>query len=478
MSLHKVSIQFQRTIIFVLKAFLYVGIFYIFFLLFYIDSPQIIRPSRTSGVTMTTFAAVLLSLTTAYGGYCVGKKKSKDIILSVFIATLLTDFITYFEFVIMNFNQYNKQYLDFTNIGILFIVILLQLIYIYLLTYLGNYVFFRINPPEKCVVIVPDTEKVAEYVQKIGKFKKQFEIVYIITSEDTYTCKKHIRVSDTVFLFDMLEGLKAELIDYSYRHHKNIYYNLELADVVINQSKHTVIDDISLLHTSFKGLTFEQRIIKRLVDVLVSGIALLILSPIFLIEAIAIKISDRGPVFYKQERLTREGKPFQVLKFRTMVVDAEKGKAMLSSKNDSRITPIGKFLRATRLDEIPQLINVFLGQMSIVGPRPERRSIAAEYTKDLPEFKFRLRAKAGLTGLAQIRGKYNTSPKDKLILDLMYIEGYSIWKDFLIMLQTLLIFFKTDSTEGFDEDQHIEFEIKSINTHKINEKNEDINYDL
>ncbi len=470
MDVQKLGVQFQRTIIFVLKSILYIGIFYIFFILFYIDSPQIMRPSRTSGVTMTTFAAILLSLNAAYGGFNVGKKKSKEIFLGLFMATFISDVVTYFEFTIMNVNQYNKQSLDFSNVGILFIVLLVQLIYIYLLTYLGNFIYFSINPPEKCVIILKDSSKIEEYTKKINKFKKQFSIDYIITDDDTYECKKHIRISDTVFLFDVSEGLKATLIDYSYRHQKNVYYNLELADVVINQSKHTVIDDMSLLYTSFKGLSFEQRIIKRLIDIIVSGVALIALLPLMILEAIAIKLYDRGPIFYKQERLTREGKTFLVLKFRTMVVNAENGKAVLSSKNDNRVTAIGRFLRATRLDETPQLINVFLGQMSIVGPRPERRSIAAEYTKDIPEFKFRLRAKAGLTGLAQIRGKYNTSPKDKLILDLMYIESYTVWRDILIMFQTLLIFFKTESTEGFSEDQNTEFEIKHLNDQRKSEE--------
>ena len=190
--------------------------------------------------------------------------------------------------------------------------------------------------------------------------------------------------------------------------------------------------------------------VKRIFDVIMSFILILLLSPVFLGIAIWIRLDSSGPVFYKQERLTIDGRKFYVLKFRTMVVDAEKSGAMLAKKNDDRITPVGKFLRATRMDELPQFINVLKGEMSIVGPRPERASIAEEYYKDVPEFRYRLRAKAGLTGLAQIAGKYNTTPKDKLMLDLMYIEKYSVWMDILLIFQTLKVFFKKDSTEGVD----------------------------
>ena len=153
-------------------------------------------------------------------------------------------------------------------------------------------------------------------------------------------------------------------------------------------------------------------------------------------------------VFYKQERTTIDGRVFNVLKFRTMVEDAEKDGAVLAAKNDDRITKVGGFLRKTRLDEIPQLLNIIAGDMSIVGPRPERQELNEEYEKGLPEFSYRLRVKAGLTGLAQIEGNYNTSPKDKLTLDLMYIENYSLKLDFKIMLRTLVVVFLPHKSDG------------------------------
>lgn len=194
---------------------------------------------------------------------------------------------------------------------------------------------------------------------------------------------------------------------------------------------------------------------KRAIDIVVSLIAAIILSPVFLITAIAIKVTDHGPVFYKQVRLTKDGKEFKILKFRSMRVDAEKdGVARLSTgENDSRITPVGKIIRACRVDELPQLFNILKGDLSIVGPRPERPEIASQYCEEMPEFALRLQAKAGLTGYAQVYGKYNTTPYDKLTMDLMYIAHPSIVEDLKIMLATVKILFLPESTEGIAEGQ-------------------------
>ena len=176
-----------------------------------------------------------------------------------------------------------------------------------------------------------------------------------------------------------------------------------------------------------------------------------IFAPIMLLVALAIKLEDGGPVFFKQKRMTRNGREFDILKFRSMIVDAEKyAGAVLATDNDPRITKVGKFIRATRMDEFPQLLNILKGDMSVVGPRPEMIENVSKYTAELPEFSYRLKVKGGLTGYAQIVGKYNTSPKDKLVLDLMYIEKYSLWLDFKLIMQTVTVLFKAgDSTKGF-----------------------------
>ena len=193
---------------------------------------------------------------------------------------------------------------------------------------------------------------------------------------------------------------------------------------------------------------------KRLGDIIIALIVIILLSPIMLCAAVAVKINDGGPAFYRQKRVGRDLREIRIFKFRTMVQNAEAdGKARLASEDDPRILPIGRLLRATRLDELPQIYNILKGDMSIVGPRPERPELAAELEKEIPEFSFRLQVKAGLTGYAQVYGKYNTTPYDKLKLDLTYIEDYSVWMDIKLMLLTLKILFKAESTEGVDSKQ-------------------------
>ena len=189
-------------------------------------------------------------------------------------------------------------------------------------------------------------------------------------------------------------------------------------------------------------------------DIVLSGLSLIILSPVFLITAIAIKLEDRGPVFFRQERCTLYGRVFSILKFRSMIVGAEKaGVSVPATEKDPRITKVGAFIRATRIDELPQLINILKGDMSIVGPRPERVEHVEKYSREIPEFSYRLMVKGGLTGYAQVYGKYNTTAYDKLKLDLMYIQNYSLLLDIELILKTIKILFTKESTEGFSEER-------------------------
>ena len=198
-------------------------------------------------------------------------------------------------------------------------------------------------------------------------------------------------------------------------------------------------------------------------DILLCSIAMIVAAPVMAVVAIAIKLEDGGPVFFKQKRMTRNGREFDILKFRSMIVDAEKyAGAVLATDNDPRITKVGKVIRATRLDELPQILNILKGDMSIVGPRPERKVIADEYCKDIPEFAYRLKVRGGLTGYAQIYGKYNTSAYDKLRLDLMYIENYSFMLDIKLIILTLRIIFSKESTEGIDKQFEAQQKIEEL----------------
>lgn len=229
----------------------------------------------------------------------------------------------------------------------------------------------------------------------------------------------------------------------------------KISDILIRSSVELNLFDSPLLLSRNIDLTVEQQWMKRAVDVVVSGIAAIITLPLFAVIVIGIKLTDGGPVFYTQTRMTKDGKHFQIYKFRTMIQNAEKlSGARLASEHDPRILPIGRVLRATRLDELPQIYNILKGEMSVVGPRPERPELAAEIMKEIPEFSYRLKVKAGLTGYAQIYGKYNTTFYDKLKLDLTYIRNYSLLLDLKLILMTPKILLMKESTEGVIEENH------------------------
>jgi len=425
---------------------MFVCLFVGFFGLYYPSmSLHLFKLTRVMAATGLMFSISGISFIRLYGGFAVGKKKSKEVTYSVFLASMMTDFVTYILFCIMV-----KQIL---NLGTLFTILIVHYLTAFIFARFGNYVYFKINPPEKCVIFYdPEVTPLDSYLAKIGKYKKQYRITEIVDYHQDLNYHPIVRRNDSVFLFDIPMKEKSELIDYCYKRSKNIYSLPEVSDIIINHSHQVMLDDTALLATTQSELTFEQRIIKRLVDVVLSAIGLVVASPIMLFEAIAIKLEDGGPILFKQDRITKNGKMFKVLKFRTMIVDADKAGYRPAADHDDRITKVGRVLRKLRIDELPQLVNIFWGDMSIVGPRPERIEHVEKYVEMYPEFKYRHRVKAGLTGLAQIVGKYNTSPKDKLMLDLMYIEKYSIWLDFKLMFQTLNVLFKSDSTEGFRQE--------------------------
>ena len=259
--------------------------------------------------------------------------------------------------------------------------------------------------------------------------------------------------ADTVFFYNLSITERTPLIAYCYHREKEIFNSIEIADVVSMGSVQALFVDTPMLHHKVKGLTFEQRIIKRSMDIFFSAIGLIVASPIMLAAAITIKLEDGGPVIYQQPRVTYAGRVFNVYKFRSMRV--QDGAIHQSvTKDDDRITKVGHILRKFRIDELPQLVNILKSDMSLVGPRPEMVENVRKYTADYPEFSYRNRAKAGLTGMAQIYGKYNTSPADKLALDLSYIENYSILLDIKLILRTLTVLLSSDdSTEAFDKEE-------------------------
>ncbi len=264
---------------------------------------------------------------------------------------------------------------------------------------------------------------------------------------------------DAVLLNGLAAPLRNVLLKICYEADERVYFTPDIADILVKASGNFNVLATPLYLNRNVPMTFSQRFWKRFFDIVLSLIFLIVLSPLFLGISIAIKTDDGGPVLFRQKRCTLGGREFQILKFRSMVVDAESdGRPHPATEHDERITRVGHFLRASRMDELPQLINILRGDMSIVGPRPERVEHVRKYTQDLPEFRYRLKMKGGLTGYAQVYGKYNTTALDKLKMDLVYITNYSLLLDVQIIFETVKTLFRKESTEGFSEEQSRELQ--------------------
>ena len=312
--------------------------------------------------------------------------------------------------------------------------------------------FYRNHQPQKTLVVY-DARHGAENLISAYDMEKSFEVIGVHAVEDVLNNISVLDQSQVVFICGIHSTDRNKILKECMYRDLQVYIIPRIGDVLMSGAEKMHMFHLPMLRSKrFQPLS-EYRTVKRMLDIVFSGLALIAFSPIMIVTAIVVK-QDGGPAFYKQTRLTQNGKTFQILKFRSMCVDAEKysGAVLSSGENDPRITKIGRFIRACRIDEMPQLINIFKGEMSIVGPRPERPEIAAVYERELPEFKLRLQAKAGLTGYAQVYRKYNTTPYDKLLMDLMYISSASLFMDLRIAIETFRILFDKQSTEGIGDE--------------------------
>jgi exopolysaccharide biosynthesis polyprenyl glycosylphosphotransferase len=393
------------------------------------------------------YFVLLVLVTNVFGGTKVGYLKNGDIIMSHVFSILMTNIISYFQISLMaNWVVRIWPMVELTLVQILFAVGW---------TYLEAAMYRRAFPPLRLLLIHGD-RPIDSILYKFGTRRDKYEITRCmnISEGDDLIKKEIVNGYDAVVLWDIQTSVRNKLMKFIYSRGIRIYMMPKISDVLVQGSVQLHLFDTPILMTREYALTTGQRIAKRILDLIFAFILLILASPFMLITAICIKCYDGGPVFYKQVRCTINRKQFTILKFRSMRVDAEKdGVARLAQKNDDRITPIGRFIRSTRIDELPQLFNIIRGDMSFIGPRPERPEIIEQYMEEMPEFAFRMRVKAGLAGYAQVYGKYNTTPYDKLKLDLTYIENYSVGLDFKLLLLTMKIVLKPESTEGVDTTQ-------------------------
>ena len=339
------------------------------------------------------------------------------------------------------------------RIRLFLLAFVLQFVLILINTFLFNRLYAHFDEPRK-IMILYGSEDYKRLLMKIQEKNRRYQVLACMSeSEDISAILETLAKCKDVYLCDVRDEVKDRVILFCNAHQKDIHISMDIGDLLILGDEVSHSFDTPFLRNKKTPVAWYYPFLKRLSDIVISVTAILLLSPIMIVTALGIKLYDHGPVFYKQTRLTKDGRRFEIIKFRSMKMDAEKNGAQLSTVHDARITPIGKIIRKLRIDELPQLFNILKNDMAVVGPRPERPEIASQYEQDIPEFHLRLRVKAGLTGYAQVYGKYNTTPLDKLKLDLIYIAQRSVLFDLRILFYTIKIIFIPESTEGIPDGQ-------------------------
>ena len=398
-------------------------------------------------IFVALYAAILCFSLRTLKSYDFGFASSPKLVYSQGLADIVAGGAFYIVFVIANSTV-------FTPLPLLMLIVV-QFIINVVWSIMVNKTYFKFNKPRKTALIYNEEEELLGLREAYSR-TQNFDVVKVIKADDDIDDIKN-KVSECEAVFaaaDLPFLVRNEILKYCVDNGKIFYTSPRIGDILFGGSVHLDMFSVPVFCVSRAQLKVEYAFVKRAIDIAASLFGIIVLSPIMLVTAIAIRAYDKGPALYKQVRLTKDGREFKILKFRSMRVNAESdGVARLASDNDDRITPIGKIIRACRLDELPQLFNILKGDMTIVGPRPERPEIAKQYEEELPEFRLRLQVKAGLTGLAQIYGRYNTEPYDKLRMDLMYINQMSFVKDLRLMLATVKILFMKESTEGTAEGQ-------------------------
>lgn len=426
-----------------------VGLFVLCCNLFYrgvYSSEDAFRAMLLNGIAYVVLFFCFLRI---YSGYYVGYDRIVDLVYSQGLAQLISLFIIYVANCIFLLRLLNPLWL-LALVGI-------QLIIDVLWCYTSNRLYFLLNKPKRTVIVYRnkfDLERLSE----IKHYDKKFTVEkYIENPADDYeSICRELQGFEAVFVVGVNATLRNAIVKYCTDTGVHGYFAPHVGDIVMAGAPHVQAFGVPIVSVRRATLKPEYFLLKRGFDILMSLIGIIVASPFMLVVSLCIKLYDGGPVLYKQIRLTKNAKKFRIWKFRSMRVDAEKdGVARLAKENDDRITPVGKIIRACRLDELPQLFNILFGDMSIVGPRPERPEIAAQYEEIMPAFRLRLQVKAGLTGYAQVYGKYNTAPYDKLQMDLMYINNMSPIEDIKLMFATIRILFMKESTSGVGTEQVI-----------------------
>ncbi len=391
------------------------------------------------------YVVVLLLLHRLYGGLKIGIYKYWNLVYSHMISIIGVNIFSYVQVVLFDKKMHNPTALMAMTV----VDFILVMVWAWAYKKVYNTLF-----PKRKLLLVYGQNSMFHLMNRIDTREDKYEIAKIISIDKGIDLIiEQAEKYDGIIIGDIPADMRNKLVKMCFCRDIRSYTLPKLSDILLRSSTELNIFDSPLyLSRNIGGLAWDQKLVKRMVDIIVASLLLVITSPFFLLIAILIRCTDPGPVLYTQKRLTEGGIIFNIYKFRTMVVDAEKKSGPIKAGDkDPRILPIGHILRATRLDELPQLINILKGEMSMVGPRPERPELTEIITKHIPEFEYRLKVKAGLTGYAQIYGRYCTTSYDKLKLDLTYIRNYSVWLDLKLILMTPKVLFMKESTDGFED---------------------------
>ena len=410
-------------------------------------------------ITCVIFAFIYLSLCNIYKAFRIASTYIPDTVFSQTISFGLADLILYVECCLINNN--------YVNILPGAIIVVFQLLGTIAIVTVVKQHLMKVIIPKKTLLIYGkkiSREEAVDFGNRLlEKYNHLFEITRVEYERDEeVNLKELVKENEAILLYELSKDKRSGYMKLCSELGKTFFFTPRIEDILCQGSSPKHFLDTPLMKYEYQYDSIQGYMGKRTLDVVLSLFCLILLSPVLLVTAIAIKLEDGGPVFFKQKRCTKGGKEFDILKFRSMIVDAEKNGATPCVGNDPRITKVGKVIRATRIDELPQLINILKNDMSFVGPRPERIEHVEQYGKELPEFAYRMRVKGGLTGYAQIFGKYNTSAYDKLRLDLMYIENQSLLLDLKLLMLTFKVIFKAESTEGFAEEKSKEINKKAL----------------
>lgn len=439
----------------ILELMMNVVLFYIAWNLFLKNNQILSQDLFVQILVPASYAVLVTLLVRIYNAFDIGMSRVSEVVYSLTLADIIAGGFFYIMICMSSLILFNPL----PVLGLIAVQVTWNIGW----AFSANKLYFRLHAPKETVIIYERDEDLYK-LEEIHYFSSKFNVQKRIKDPvDIDQVIREIAGYKVIFVSGIPAELRNDIVKYCVERGLHTYIVPLIGDIVLAAARHMKRVSIPILRIRRAAPHPEFLFIKRTFDIVASLMAIIIAAPIMIITAILIKLYDGGPVFYKQVRLTRDRKEFKIIKFRSMRVDAERdGVARLARENDDRITPIGKLIRMVRFDELPQLFNILGGSMTIVGPRPERPELSAEYERVMPSFGLRLQVKAGLTGYAQVYGRYNTEPSDKLKMDLMYINNMSVAEDFKLIFATIKILFMSESTEGVEEGQTTAIGEKSV----------------